>query len=379
MEELTIDNIMSGDELENLFSPDTDTGEESEPTPKDDKQETTPAEEQEIDPESLFEDPESVGGEETPEGGEKPESEQDKGSSPNSNNFYSSIAEACKEEGIFPFPEDESLKDIKTAEDFKNALERQTKLMLDEKQQKVLEALEYDVEPTEIAKYQKALDYLDGISEEAIKDESDQGVTLRKQLIYNDFRNRGYSEERAKRLTERSVENGTDIEDALDAKESNKEFLSTKYSNIIEAAKEQAEAEKAEERRQAESIKKAILETEEPFDGVKLDKAMRQKVFDTVSKPVYRDKDGNLYTALQKAQLDDNEGFIRNLGYIFTLTNGFKNLDGLVKGKVQKETKRGFKGIEQALRSTTYGGEPRFASGVSGEVAEKRPEIVLDI
>lgn len=376
-EELTIDNIMSGDELDSLFAPESDTGEGKDPT-SDDKNKT-PAEEPEIDPESLFEGPESVGGEETPEGGEKPESETGDGSSPNSNNFYSSIAEACKEEGIFPFPEDESVKNIKTAEDFRNALEKQTKLMLEEKQQKVLEALEYDVEPTEIAKYQKALDYLDGITDEAIKDESDKGVSLRKQLIYNDFRNRGYSEDRARKLTERSIENGTDVEDAMDARNSNKEYLSAKYNSIIEEAKEQAEAEKAEERRKAESIKKAILETEEPFDGVKLDKAMRQKVFDTVSKPVYRDKEGNVYTALQKAQLDDSEGFIRNLGYIFTLTDGFKNLDGLVKGKVQKETKRGFKGIEQALRSSTFGGEPRFASGVSGEVDENKPNIVLDI
>ncbi len=60
-------------------------------------------------------------------------------------------------------------------------------------------------------------------------------------------------------------EQGTDVDDALDAKLSNKEFFSTQYSKLVEAAKEQAEKEAKQEREKAESIKKAIMDTEEPF------------------------------------------------------------------------------------------------------------------
>ena len=72
------------------------------------------------------------------------------------------------------------------------------------KQRQISEALEYGVEPDEVQKYQNAINYLDSLSEEAIKEEGDKGISLRRKLIYNDYRNRGFSEERAKKYTERS-------------------------------------------------------------------------------------------------------------------------------------------------------------------------------
>lgn len=380
-DELSMDLIMTGDEAEDLFLNNGPEEKETDVPPVEGQNKTTtegePEPIEEINPEELFSS-EGVGSGETQENGENAGNQQGDGSSPN-DNFYSSIATACKEEGIFSNLEDDSLENIKTAEDFKEAMNKQVMAMLDEKQRQISEALEYGVEPDEVQRYQNAINYLDSLSEEAIKEEGDKGISLRRQLIYNDYRNRGFSEERAKKYTERSFEQGTDVDDALDAKLSNKEFFSTQYSKLVEAAKEQAEKEAKQEREKAESIKKAIMDTEEPFEGVKLDKATRQRVFETISKPVFKDKEGNMYTALQKAQHDDEEGFIRKLGYIFTLTDGFKNLDGLVKGKVQKETKRGFQRIEQALRTPPTPGEPRFASGVGGVEEVKSGGFLLDV
>ena len=55
------------------------------------------------------------------------------------------------------------------------------------------------VELTEVKKYENTLNFLDSIKKEDISDESDKGEKLRKDLIYQDFINRGYSAERAKR------------------------------------------------------------------------------------------------------------------------------------------------------------------------------------
>lgn len=375
MEELSVENILSGDELEGLF-----TGEEIEqdtpPVNKEEGTETTT--EEDVDPNDLFTS-EGVGSGETQteEEEKKPDSEQDDGSSPN--DFYLSIANACKEEGIFPDLDDESLKNIKTADDFKEAMSKQVQAMLDEKQRRIDEALEYGVEPEDVQRYQGALNYLEGLTDESLKDEGDNGLALRRQLIYNDYLNRGFPEERAKKYTQRSFDQGTDVEDAIEARNSNKEYYSAQYNKLVEEAKEQAEVEAEREKEKAESIRKAIIETEEPFEGVKLDKVTRQRVFETISKPVYKDKDGNMYTALQKAQHDDEAGFIQKLGYLFTLTDGFKNLDGLVKGKVQKETKRGFQKIERVLRTPPTLGEPRFASGVGGIDEAKSDGLILDV
>lgn len=379
-DELSMDYIMTGDEVEDLFTdePQNKT-EDTPPSNTSGEQTTTEGEEveEEIDPNTLFV-PEGVGSEENQGEGEDTTTHQGDGSSPD-NNFYSSIATACVEDGIFPDLDEEFLKTVKDAEGFKEALNKQMKAMLDERQRMISEALEYGVEPDDVRKYQNVLEYIDNISEEAIKEEGEAGIALRKKLIYNDYLNRGFSEERAKKYTQRSFDQGTDIDDALDAKLSNKEFYSSQYENIVEQAKKQAEQEALEEKKRAESVRKTIMETEEPFEGVKLDKATRQRVFETISKPVYKDKDGNMYTALQKAQHDDEEGFIRKLGYIFTLTDGFKNLDGLVKGKVQKETKRGLQKLEQSLRTPPMPGEPRFASGVGGVEGSKSRGVILDI
>lgn len=379
-DELSMDYIMTGDEVEGLFTdePQNKT-EDTPPSNTSGEQTTTEGKEveEEIDPNTLFV-PEGVGSEENQGEGEGTTTHQGDGSSPD-NNFYSSMATACVEDGIFPDLDEEFLKTVKDAEGFKEALNKQMKAMLDERQRMISEAFEYGVEPDDVRKYQNVLEYIDNISEEAIKEEGEAGIALRKKLIYNDYLNRGFSEERAKKYTQRSFDQGTDIDDALDAKLSNKEFYSSQYENIVEQAKKQAEQEALEEKKRAESVRKTIMETEEPFEGVKLDKATRQRVFETISKPVYKDKDGNMYTALQKAQHDDEEGFIRKLGYIFTLTDGFKNLDGLVKGKVQKETKRGLQKLEQSLRTPPMPGEPRFASGVGGVEGSKSRGVILDI
>lgn len=379
-DELSMDYIMTGDEVEDLFTDEPQNRtEDTPPSNTSGEQTTTEGKEveEEIDPNTLFV-PEGVGSEENQGEGEDTTTHQGDGSSPD-NNFYSSMATACVEDGIFPDLDEEFLKTVKDAEGFKEALNKQMKAMLDERQRMISEALEYGVEPDDVRKYQNVLEYIDNISEEAIKKEGEAGIALRKKLIYNDYLNRGFSEERAKKYTQRSFDQGTDIDDALDAKLSNKEFYSSQYENIVEQAKKQAEQEALEEKKRAESVRKTIMETEEPFEGVKLDKATRQRVFETISKPVYKDKDGNMYTALQKAQHDDEEGFIRKLGYIFTLTDGFKNLDGLVKGKVQKETKRGLQKLEQSLRTPPMPGEPRFASGVGGVEGSKSRGVILDI
>lgn len=90
-------------------------------------------------------------------------------------------------------------------------------------------------------------------------------------------------------------------------------------------------------------------------------------MFDVISKPIYKDPDtGELFTAIQKYEMDNRTEFLKNLGLIFTLTDGFKNLDGLVKNKVRKEVKKGLKELEHTLNNTarTSDGNLRFVSGI---------------
>jgi hypothetical protein len=370
--ELSEDLIMTGDEIdvENLFSDDGGE-EETQVTPpapkeKEEKEIEKTTEEEEINPDDLFDNPESVGsGKDNQEEEEDTQSEKDKGTSPKTN-FYSSIASALKEEGIFPDLDDDTLNGIKTPEDFAEAVEKTVKARLDERQKRIDAALQADVEPDEVRRYEQTLANLDAIKEEYITDETEKGERLRKNLIYQDFRNRGYSEARAKREVEKSFNAGTDIEDAKEALESNREYFSTQYQDLIKEAQEEAKEEQRKIKEEAAQLKKSMLEDKEVFTGITLDKTTRQKAFDNITKPIFKTEDGEYLTAIQKYEMDNPVEFRKYLSVLFTMTDGFKNIDGLVKGKVKKEVKQSLRELEHKLSSTARNssGNPRYVGGV---------------
>lgn len=370
--ELSEDLIMTGDEIdvENLFSDDGGE-EETQVTPpapkeKEDKENEKTTEEEEINPDDLFDNPESVGsGKDNQEEEEDTQSEKDKGTSPKTN-FYSSIASALKEEGIFPDLDDDTLNGIKTPEDFAEAVEKTVQARLDERQKRIDAALQADVEPDEVRRYEQTLASLDAIKEEYITDETEKGERLRKNLIYQDFRNRGYSEARAKREVEKSLNAGTDIEDAKEALESNREYFSNQYQDLIKEAQEETKEEQRKIKEEAAQLKKSMLEDKEVFTGITLDKTTRQKAFENITKPVFKTEDGEYLTAIQKYEMDNPVEFRKYLSVLFTMTDGFKNIDGLIKGKVKKEVKQSLRELEHKLSSTARNssGNPRYVGGV---------------
>jgi len=367
-EELSLDNILGAEEIENLFVEDEDTppanGEppKKEEEPDKDKEETTEV----VDVDNLFTDtPESVGS-----GKENTEEKEDttpKGDGTSPKNFYSSIAKALKEEGIFPDLDDEGLSKVKDPEDLRDLIDQQIKAGLDERQKRIDKALNAGVEPTEIRKYENTINFLDSIKEDNISDEGDKGEKLRKDLIYQDFINRGYSKERAAREVQKSFNAGTDIDDAKEALKSNIDFFKDKYDELVNEAKSKAEQEEKERNEQDEKLKSSILNDKDVFGDLSIDKSTRQKIYDNIAKPVYKDPEtGEYFTAIQKYEMENRTDFLKNIGLLFTLTDGFKNLDGLVKGKVKKEVRKGLRELEHTLNNTarTSDGNLKFVSGV---------------
>ena len=367
-EELSLDNILGAEEIENLFVEDEDTPPANGEPPKKeedldkDKEETTEV----IDVDNLFTDtPESVGS-----GKENTEEKEDttpKGDGTSPKNFYSSIAKALKEEGIFPDLDDEGLSKVKDPEDLRDLIDQQIKAGLDERQKRIDEALNAGVELTEIRKYENTINFLDSIKEDNISDEGDKGEKLRKDLIYQDFINRGYSKERAAREVQKSFNAGTDIDDAKEALKSNIDFFKDKYDELVNEAKSEAEQEEKERKEQDEKLKSSILNDKDVFGDLSIDKSTRQKIYDNIAKPVYKDpKTGEYFTAIQRYEMENRTDFLKNIGLLFTLTDGFKNLDGLVKGKVKKEVRKGLRELEHTLNNTarTSDGNLKFVSGV---------------
>jgi hypothetical protein len=362
MEELNADFIMNADELfdeNSLFGSD----EEIQETPpeqkeKEDKDKTT---EDDINPDDLFSNPEGVGSEEDNQEKETEDTTSEKGGTSPKTNFYSSIASALKDEGILPDLDDEVVNNVKSPEDFAEAIEKQIQSKFDERQKRIDAALNANVEPDEIRQYEGTLNYLDSIKDEHVSDESEKGEELRKRLIFQDFINRGYSKERASREVKKSFDSGTDIEDAKEALESNKEYFNNQYQELIKEAQEEIKADKERSKKEAEQLKKSMLEDKEIFEGITLDKATRQRAFDNITKPIYKTKDGEYLTAIQKYETENPVEFRKYLSVLFTMTDGFKNLDNVIKGKVKKEVKQSLRELEHRLSSSSRPlGNPRY-------------------
>lgn len=379
MEGLSLDNIMTGEEAAALFDPEAqdEKQEETLDNPdekKDEKKETTEV----VDVDSLFtKKPESVGSEEDIK--EKEDATSKEVTSPN---FYSSIAKAFAEDGVFQDLNEEALSKIIDAESFKDLVEQKIQSQLDDRQKRIDDALNAGIEPTQVQKFENGIKILNGITEEAINEEGEKGENLRKNIIYEDYIQRGFSKERAIKAVERSIAAGTDIEDAKESLQSCKEQLTKSYNNAVEEAKAEKAKEEQELKEQAEALKKSILSDKKPFGELDLDKNTRQRVFDAISKPIFTDpKTGERLTAIQKFEADNHNDFMKYVGLTYVLTNGFKSLDGLVKGKVKKEVGKGLKELEHTLNNTARNsdGTLKFVSGVSSDPESVFRNFTLDI
>ena len=370
MEALGLDNIFGEEDINNLFMDDTEEtpaeetagGASQEEEDPDGKEKNNGTEKTtEVDPDDLFgeeeneEKPESVGSgkKEEQQGKGDSSTDDDSGGTSPQNNFYSSIANAMAEDGIFPNLDDDTIKQAVDPESFADLIEKEVQARYDEGQKKVLQALENGVEPADIRKFEGALNFLNKVTEKQLTAEDEQGEQLRYNLIYQDYINQGMSEEKAAKFAKRSIDDGTDVDDAREALQSNKRHFQSKYDELLEDAQKKAEEDKAERRKQAEKLKDSILKDKNLFGDMEISQDTRKKVFDYISKPVYKDPEtGQYLTALQRYELEHHNDFIKLAGLILTLTNEGKDFNGLVKGKVKKEVRKGLSELEKTLNGT---------------------------
>lgn len=362
MEGLSLNNILTGDEVDTLFDKYTES-EDNTAEPQQQEQEESVNEESveeqdnqdttEVNIDDIFE-PESVGSEDDTQGDKEDTDSSENGTSPN---FYSSIAKALKDEGIFPDLDNDEVKD---ADSFKDLIQKTIDDRLDATQKRINEALNVGIPADDVRAYENTLRGLKSVTDEQLEEEDEQAENLRKQLIYQDFINRGYSQQRATKEVNKSINAGTDIEDAKDALQSNIEFFQQQYDGKVNEAKTKAEEYRKAEQAEFDKMSKSILEDSKAFGDVTVDKATRKKILDNIAKPIYTDpKTGQQFSAVQKYQMENKTDFIKNVALVYTLTNGFTDFNGLLKGKVKKEVNKGLRELEHKLRgdsSKSFGG-----------------------
>ena len=372
--ELDFTGILSSDEVESLFQ--NNNGENQ---PQDDPEEKKDITEERIDGDTIFSNSESVGEKAGQEGA--PSNDGTEPSPDKPNNFYHSALNALVEDGVLDGLTTEDVNNVQSPEAFSEAIRKVVESKLDEAQKRVIDALNYQVPKNEIREYEGLLSYLDNITEDALSDETQQGEQLRRNLIAQDLQNKGYTESQIARKVKSIFDAGTDIDEAKDALEANKKHFGQKYNDLIQENKRKMDEQKSQMENDINTLKTSITEGE-ILGGIDIDKTTRMKAIENISKPVFKDKDtGKMLTALEKYQKENRLEFVKNLGILFTLTDGFKNVDKLVGEKVKKEIKSSVKELEHKINSTTRrsDGSFNYISGVSDNNSYIGTGIRLDI
>lgn len=279
----------------------------------------------------------------------KPESNQAEATSPD--NLYSSIAEAMVDDGFFSDFKEEAKK-CSSASDLLELIEKHVNTRLDETQKRVDEALNNGVEPSVIAKTERTLKFLDGITNEVIEDESDNSTKLRQQLIYNDYLAKGFNQKKAADLTKRSFDDGTDIEDAKEALESYTALVKKNYDSLLDEARNERKKVEDENSKRKDELKKMILDNKDTF-GEELNQNTRQRIYDVAAKAYRKDKEtGDYMTELEIYEQEHPVDFLANVAYYFAITDGFKTKKGFTEATEKKTTRNAIKRLEQVINGT---------------------------
>lgn len=393
MAELSFDNILGEQDIETLFTEPEEHASQEHDAPPTEGESSSQGEEKEttatetVDPETLFEEDtegkqsESVGSEKKDVKEKEDASTEGEGASP-PQNFYSSIANALAVDGIFPNLTDEDVKKANDAESFSDLIEAEVNARLDDKQQRISKALENGVPPDDIRKYENTLNFISSITDAQLAEEGDKGEQLRRNLIYQDFINKGYTPEKAQKFTERTIDAGTDIEDAREALQGNKDYFQNAYNHLLQEAQEQANEEREERAKQADLLKSSLLKDKQLLGDMELSNDVRKRAYDVITKPVYRDSEtGNYYTAIQKYEMEHRADFLKYTGLLYALTDGFKDFDNFTKGKVKKEVRKGLRELEHTLNNTSRSadGNLKMVSGVGTDPESYFKGMQLDI
>lgn len=368
MEVLNEDNIISDLDIENLFiDSDSKEPEEDKAKSQDNKATESPKEDTKSTEDSFLNNSEDFNFEDSESVGSEDESQESTNSASTSKNFFSSLANSLKQEGILPDLSDEDLKNVKESKDISKLFDSYIASKMDEKQKRIDDALNLGVEASDIKKYENAISYIDSITDDKISNEGQEGENLRKQLIYQDFMNRGYTKERAIKEVQKSFNAGTDIEDAKDALTSNRDYYKEGYEDLIEEAKQAKKKVQEDIEQRTEAFKKNVLESDKVFGDIVIDTATKKAALDAVLKPQYKDSKGNMITAVQKYQQEHSDEFLKNIGIIYALTNGFTDLNKIVQSKVKTATKNAYRELENKINNSRRNSDGNlvFTSGVS--------------
>ena len=223
--------------------------------------------------------------------------------------LYSNLAAEFKAKGVLPGLDDTT--SIKSMKDIEDAIKAQIEAGLTDRQKLIEGATKAGAPVNEVVTKTDTINKLKAITPEFVRDENN--TQFRLTAIAQDFVEKGYGEERAKAMAQRSVDAGTDIEDAEFALKNLITAEETSLKSIIDNAKKKEDD-------SLKDIKSYISTTPEVIPGISLTDTQKDELYTQITSDL-----GNKENAFMQAQKADPVGSRIKLEALFYLTDGLKD------------------------------------------------------
>lgn len=172
---------------------------------------------------------------------------------------------------------------------------------------------------------------------------------VRKQLIVQSYMINGYSQERAERLAQRSIDIGEDAEDAKTAVQD----LKAADQRRIDTERASADARKVDNERKLKDLESTVLSTEEILPGLPVSEKLRKQVFDTMTKPIESGPNGPVFQ-VQKTRAKDPIAFDLRLHYLYAL--GLFDETPDMNVFTRSQTSKAAEQFQNAVQNSGFGG-----------------------
>ena len=259
--------------------------------------------------------------------------------------LYSTLAAEFKAKGILPGLDD--IESIKSLSDIEDAIKKTIESGLTDRQKFIEDAQRSGAPVTEVSEKINTIEKLKQVTPEYLRDDSN--IEFRKTAIIQDFIDKGYGEDRAASMAQRSIDAGTDIEDAEFALASLINSEQNSLNSIIESAKQ-------DEKDSLKDIKSYISDTQEVIPGIKLTDSQKDELYNQITSDL-----GNKENAFMQAQKADPIGSRIKLETLFYLTKGLTDFNVFGAKAESKITNN----IENLLRGASFTNQGSVDTDVS--------------
>lgn len=248
--------------------------------------------------------------------------------------LYSNLATQFKTDGVLPGLEDTT--SIKSMADLQEAMKKEVESRFDARTKAIEDAMNVGLPANEIAEQMATIEKLKGIDDAYVAD--DANVEFRRTAITQDFISKGYSKERSETMAQRSIDAGTDVDDAKFALKSIVTAEEKTLSDTLQAAKDK-------ETKSITDVKDYIDKNKEIVPGIPLTDAQGEELYKQITTDL-----GNKENAFMQAQKKDPTGSRVKLEAIFFLTKGLTDFSVFGNAKETDISNN----IENLLRGASF-------------------------